>query len=119
MSGLYIVVKWNIFFQAEDGIRDIGVTGVQTCALPISARGVPPGTARQLPALGRGVRGGLRDLRPRDGAPAARRERGAGPAAGAPGSRTDAPRSEGGGGGEGGGSAGAPPRLKNTEQERA
>src|SRR3712207_8068051 len=23
------------FFQAEDGIRDIGVTGVQTCALPI------------------------------------------------------------------------------------
>src|SRR3712207_3596501 len=27
------------FFQAEDGIRDIGVTGVQTCALPISAGG--------------------------------------------------------------------------------
>src|SRR5882757_2975695 len=29
------------FFQAEDGIRGIGVTGVQTCALPISrsARG--------------------------------------------------------------------------------
>src|SRR5947209_9770960 len=26
------------FFQAEDGIRDIGVTGVQTCALPISGR---------------------------------------------------------------------------------
>src|SRR5258707_10906326 len=26
------------FFQAEDGIRDIGVTGVQTCALPISLR---------------------------------------------------------------------------------
>src|SRR3712207_4983896 len=25
------------FFQAEDGIRDIGVTGVQTCALPIYA----------------------------------------------------------------------------------
>src|SRR5258707_8554189 len=24
------------FFQAEEGIRDIGVTGVQTCALPIS-----------------------------------------------------------------------------------
>src|SRR3712207_7649471 len=23
------------FFQAEDGIRDIGVTGVQTCTLPI------------------------------------------------------------------------------------
>src|SRR5688500_20168325 len=27
------------FFQAEDGIRDYKVTGVQTCALPISARG--------------------------------------------------------------------------------
>src|SRR3989442_9713703 len=29
------------FFQAEDGIRDADVTGVQTCALPISARGTP------------------------------------------------------------------------------
>src|SRR3712207_9428651 len=29
------------FFQAEDGIRDIGVTGVQTCALPISEPGLP------------------------------------------------------------------------------
>src|SRR2546430_5893714 len=26
------------FFQAEDGIRDLTVTGVQTCALPISTR---------------------------------------------------------------------------------
>src|SRR2546429_6039522 len=26
------------FFQAEDGIRDVAVTGVQTCALPICAR---------------------------------------------------------------------------------
>src|SRR2546429_6944015 len=25
------------FFQAEDGIRDVAVTGVQTCALPISS----------------------------------------------------------------------------------
>src|SRR5205823_6777382 len=31
------------FFQAEDGIRDKLVTGVQTCALPISA--VPKGGA--------------------------------------------------------------------------
>src|SRR5204862_5820497 len=30
------------FFQAEDGIRDLYVTGVQTCALPIF-RAVPPG----------------------------------------------------------------------------
>src|SRR5690606_40332845 len=28
----------NFFFQAEDGIRDFHVTGVQTCALPISLR---------------------------------------------------------------------------------
>src|SRR2546425_13174114 len=35
------------FFQAEDGIRDKLVTGVQTCALPISIivpRDVEPGT---------------------------------------------------------------------------
>src|SRR2546429_6158308 len=24
------------FFQAEDGIRDVAVTGVQTCALPVA-----------------------------------------------------------------------------------
>src|SRR5947209_10171845 len=30
------------FFQAEDGIRDIGVTGVQTCALPILVERVRP-----------------------------------------------------------------------------
>src|SRR5688572_29179859 len=31
------------FFQAEDGIRDLTVTGVQTCALPISST-VPTST---------------------------------------------------------------------------
>src|SRR5438445_2599416 len=30
------MLMFFFFFQAEDGIRDIGVTGVQTCALPIS-----------------------------------------------------------------------------------
>src|SRR5437667_7532412 len=30
------------FFQAEDGIRDRDVTGVQTCALPISCAAVCP-----------------------------------------------------------------------------
>src|SRR2546427_4802311 len=30
------------FFQAEDGIRDLTVTGVQTCALPISFAGAVP-----------------------------------------------------------------------------
>src|SRR2546430_820290 len=32
------LLQWNsqvFFFQAEDGIRDLTVTGVQTCALPI------------------------------------------------------------------------------------
>src|SRR5256885_7812109 len=31
-----IIVVVFFFFQAEDGIRDYKVTGVQTCALPIS-----------------------------------------------------------------------------------
>src|SRR5207253_3454464 len=30
-----VVLVWYFFFQAEDGIRDGHVTGVQTCALPI------------------------------------------------------------------------------------
>src|SRR3712207_7504372 len=32
---LSLLPRFFFFFQAEDGIRDIGVTGVQTCALPI------------------------------------------------------------------------------------
>src|SRR2546426_7985568 len=36
---IYILIMF-FFFQAEDGIRDYKVTGVQTCALPISSR--PP-----------------------------------------------------------------------------
>src|SRR3989440_8728804 len=46
------------FFQAEDGIRDLIVTGVQTCALPIwpsgrrgpARRGCPPGGSRIAPS---------------------------------------------------------------------
>src|SRR5690349_23348626 len=35
---MYIIIHFYFFFffQAEDGIRDLYVTGVQTCALPIS-----------------------------------------------------------------------------------
>src|SRR2546422_5373582 len=33
--------SYFFFFQAEDGIRDVAVTGVQTCALPIFARLTP------------------------------------------------------------------------------
>src|SRR2546422_7561992 len=40
------------FFQAEDGIRDVAVTGVQTCALPISRHqrfgGFGPNAARSI-----------------------------------------------------------------------
>src|SRR5256884_3213696 len=33
---LYVTAGYvAFFFQAEDGIRDVAVTGVQTCALPI------------------------------------------------------------------------------------
>src|SRR2546429_3694753 len=30
-----MVIVFGFFFQAEDGIRDVAVTGVRTCALPI------------------------------------------------------------------------------------
>src|SRR5205809_1766133 len=52
------------FFQAEDGIRDVAVTGVQTCALPIwirSHRGRAGGRGR--PARVGGGRSPSRDLR--------------------------------------------------------
>src|SRR5690606_41190601 len=42
----------TFFFRAEDGIRDFHVTGVQTCALPISA-----GEQRLLAAFDRVDRG--------------------------------------------------------------
>src|SRR5690606_37394223 len=35
ISGVACVLGCAFFFQAEDGIRDFHVTGVQTCALPI------------------------------------------------------------------------------------
>src|SRR5688572_32420210 len=42
---VYIYVVFFFFFQAEDGIRDLTVTGVQTCALPILIDGEMPGRA--------------------------------------------------------------------------
>src|SRR5256884_149611 len=33
---VHSILYFFFFFQAEDGIRDVAVTGVQTCALPIS-----------------------------------------------------------------------------------
>src|SRR2546426_2973110 len=38
MSCFIFLCLFFFFFQAEDGIRDYKVTGVQTCALPISQR---------------------------------------------------------------------------------
>src|SRR5256884_6796220 len=40
-------MSFFFFFQAEDGIRDVAVTGVQTCALPIfRAMAVPAAVVR-------------------------------------------------------------------------
>src|SRR5690349_22347627 len=39
---LVVFFFFFFFFQAEDGIRDLYVTGVQTCALPICDRGLAP-----------------------------------------------------------------------------
>src|SRR5205823_10687343 len=40
------LLVWFFFYQAEDGIRGKLVTGVQTCALPISPRSSPASCAR-------------------------------------------------------------------------
>src|SRR2546426_7877443 len=42
---MYRGVSRFFFFQAEDGIRDYKVTGVQTCALPISPITIPEGAS--------------------------------------------------------------------------
>src|SRR5256885_14102006 len=41
-------MRLNFFFQAEDGIRDYKVTGVQTCALPICPRPERPPFVHEL-----------------------------------------------------------------------
>src|SRR3712207_1459196 len=53
------------FFQAEDGIRDIGVTGVQTCALPIFGAGSAFNIIPEKARLGGTVRTFDADLRER------------------------------------------------------
>src|SRR5438132_1229083 len=59
----------GFFFQAEDGIRDHCVTGVQTCALPISRVQVEMGRVIRCPRCGVVVAGG------RAAQPAARSQR--------------------------------------------
>src|SRR3989449_7404550 len=93
------------FFQAEDGIRDVAVTGVQTCALPIYrrrsarcadlARADEEGAFR-VPPGGRGARGAGRGGHGRAVPPQHHRGRaalggGAGDAAAPPGDRTAEP----------------------------
>src|SRR6266568_5482120 len=57
VAAVFVIIVF--FFQAEDGIRDGTVTGVQTCALPISTR-------RRCAAGGVGwLVGGRRDRAPR------------------------------------------------------
>src|SRR3712207_7253605 len=69
LEGCEVTLEFDFFFfQAEDGIRDIGVTGVQTCALPIS-RCPCGGTRRSAPARPRGA------PRARRGTPPASRRR--------------------------------------------
>src|SRR2546422_10934527 len=48
------VVFTFFFFQAEDGIRDVAVTGVQTCALPISELSVQLHPGDRILALAQG-----------------------------------------------------------------
>src|SRR5438309_416410 len=55
------LLKCNFIFQAEDGIRNGTVTGVQTCALPISrgsADSAPLPRAGWVPPRGRRLRNG-------------------------------------------------------------
>src|SRR5256885_8061788 len=57
-------MSYFFFFQAEDGIRDYKVTGVQTCALPIS-RGLPGGSRQSL-GYSHGAKNGLQRRRVRE-----------------------------------------------------
>src|SRR2546422_11202355 len=78
------MLSWTVFvvffFQAEDGIRDVAVTGVQTCALPISLDRALPRLRRFLrrPHREALARGGTHAL-PQGSGPGARSSRGGSP----------------------------------------
>src|SRR2546429_2661269 len=55
------LIRMSFCFQAEDCIRDVAVTGVQTCALPIW-RSAPPGSPGHGPAGWRWLRRCARGL---------------------------------------------------------
>src|SRR5207249_1690063 len=64
------------FFQAEDGIRHRNVTGVQTCALPISCRGSQNGPRREGFASPRNAGAPLTAAGRSERTPPSKRERG-------------------------------------------
>src|SRR4051794_41319797 len=106
----------SFFFQAEDGIRDGRVTGVQTCALPISRGPTASPTTAPASANNPPTSAPLSvSLRPRArGGGAA----GIGGVAGAAAVRGGAPsRSGEGGGGREGGAWGGAGRLKKKRRE--
>src|SRR5690606_39772648 len=73
-SGLIISFWPRFFFQAEDGIRDFHVTGVQTCALPILAAWLARGSASTHSRTRRGSVGNASCVEEcRSGSPSARR----------------------------------------------
>src|SRR5207245_8129312 len=79
------VLIFVFFFQAEDGIRDATVTGVQTCALPISSASCCRWCDGSTACWGYGRRSGARSARAaaewrRDGTPCVRRRRAPHPA---------------------------------------
>src|SRR3989449_6304619 len=63
-GSLCVVIVCFFFFQAEDGIRDVAVTGVQTCALPIWRGRTPVGTARDPLTVDPAWRHGVTGARP-------------------------------------------------------
>ena len=60
-----VAIWFFFFFQAEDGIRDWSVTGVQTCALPIWGGGARAVDERSAPAGAAGDRAAVRGTRAR------------------------------------------------------
>src|SRR5690349_21900133 len=60
-----LMLFFFFFFQAEDGIRDLYVTGVQTCALPISValRELARGVVEDTEPFRRGEIGDMDDQR--------------------------------------------------------
>src|SRR5262249_59813085 len=107
------------FFEAEDGIRDWSVTGVQTCALPISAalsRSTPPLPDGCVAARATWTSGRSPPPAPVPGPPRRRWPR-RGPAAGTPAPWSARTRSEERRVGKEGGARAAAEHVKEREAE--